>query len=241
MKYIILSDIHSNLQALEAVLESFPGEDTKEIVCAGDVIGYVANPNECIDMVISLRVTNILGNHDAAVIGKKDPTFFNEYAREAVSWTRRQVNRSRCDYLKKLPFVLENDLFGVVHGTLHEPEEFLYMRNDVDAMRTFEILKKQICFVGHSHVPGIFMCKNEALEQIKDVRVELHGDARYIINVGSVGQPRDHDNRACYCVYDTEKHIVEFVRIEYDVQRAREAILKAGLPGILGERLLLGR
>ncbi|RKY42655.1 MAG: metallophosphoesterase [Candidatus Makaraimicrobium thalassicum] len=241
MTYIILSDIHGNLQAFESVISSFPKTDNSRIVCAGDVVGYGADPNECIELIMSLGAENVLGNHDAAVIDKTDISYFNENARKAVLWTRERLDRAGRDYLNGLPLVRENPSFTVVHGTLHDPAEFIYMQSGTEAMRTFEILNTKICFVGHSHVPGVFVYRDSGLYQSFERKISLEDGARYIVNVGSVGQPRDNDNRACYCVYDSSSGEIEFHRIKYDVISARERIISAGLPGALGDRLLFGR
>ncbi|MEA3489686.1 MAG: metallophosphoesterase family protein [Candidatus Omnitrophota bacterium] len=242
MKHIIISDIHSNLQAFEAVVRSFPESDNKNIICAGDIVGYGADPNVCIDMMISLGARCVLGNHDAASINKTDITYFNEWAKEAVYWTREHLDRSGYGYLETLPYVLEDGSFTMVHGTLHCPEEFMYMDCGARAMHTFEILSTKVCFVGHSHVPGSFILRRGSVYyRSYSERIVLEKDARYIINVGSVGQPRDDDPRACYCIYDSDKDVVEFRRIEYDVETARRRILDEGLPRYLGDRLLNGR
>ncbi len=223
-------------------MRSFP-EGDNPIICAGDIVGYGADPNPCIKQVRALGAVTVLGNHDAAVIDKTDITYFNEYAAEAVLWTRERLNRSGADYLNALPFVHDEKLFTMVHGTLHDPEEFLYMFSGADAMATFDVLKKQICFVGHSHVPCVFILKGGKLylERSLSKKIRVEEDARYVINVGSVGQPRDGDSRACYCVYDTDNAEIEFRRIEYDVEGARDRIIKAGLPAVLGDRLLYGQ
>ncbi len=241
MKYIILSDIHSNLEAFEAVVDSFAGGDDVKVISVGDTVGYGANPNECVEKIRSLGAVNILGNHDAAVIGKTDIDNFNTYAREAVFWTKEHLDQSGLDYLWGLPLIHEEPLFTVVHGTLHDPEEFNYMLSGPAAMHTFEILKKKICFVGHSHIPGIFIQRDGRPVQSYNTKIKIEEDAVYIINAGSVGQPRDDDNRACYCVYDADKGEVEFRRVEYDIKAAHDKIIEAGLPPILAERLWAGR
>ncbi len=241
MKYIVISDIHGNLEALEAVIGSFPRGKASSIICAGDVVGYGASPDECIDKIVSLGCKNILGNHDAAVIDRADIANFNEAAREAVLWAKEHLSASGRSYLKTLDLVLEEELFTVAHGTLHLPEEFIYMMSGIDAMRTFEVLKTKICFVGHSHVPGVFVLKGTKLTELYKRKFVLEEGARYIINAGSVGQSRDGDRRASYCIYDPARSEVEFRRIEYDVEKARERIINAGLPKVLGDRLLQGR
>ena len=236
-----MADIHSNLQAFEAVIGSFPEEGGYDVICAGDVVGYGADPVKCIDTVLSLGVKNIVGNHDAGVIDKTDISYFNKHAAEAVQWTKEHLDQPSRDYLEGLQYVREEELFTVAHGTLHDPEEFMYMMTWADAMHTFEVLNTKICFVGHSHVPGTFILRGGEISQSFEKKIGLEEEARYIVNVGSVGQPRDGDNRSCYCVYDADKDEIEFRRIEYDIKTAAKRIVAAGLPEVLAERLFVGR
>ncbi|MFC1644202.1 metallophosphoesterase family protein [Candidatus Omnitrophota bacterium] len=241
MTYTIISDIHGNLQAFDAVIKSLPEKNNTHIICAGDVVGYGADPDGCIEKMLALGAKNILGNHDAAVIDKTDIYYFNEYAASAVLWTKEHLSKAGREYLNALPLVLEEDLFTVVHGTLHDPEQFIYMVSAASAMHTFERLKTKICFVGHSHVPGVFIFRDGKVYQSFKKKIRIEKGEKYIINVGSVGQPRDNDSRACYCTYDPDKGEVDFYRIEYDIKLAREQIISAGLPQTLGDRLLYGR
>ena len=241
MKYIVISDIHGNLEAIEAVVDTFSDDKSSTIICAGDVVGYGANPNECIKIVRDISSVNVLGNHEAAVTGKADIGFFNEYAAEAVRWTIDNTAPEGIGYINSLSYTYSDGDISLSHGTLHLPEEFIYMVSAAAAMHTFEVLKTKVCFVGHSHIPGVFVLRKGSVFGVPPGRVRLDKDARYIINAGSVGQPRDNDNRACYCVYDTEKELVEFRRVEYDVKKARKRIIDAGLPEVLGDRLLYGR
>ena len=241
MKYVIISDIHSNLQALEAVGEDISGAKADRILCAGDVIGYGAQPNECVSLVSSLASGCVAGNHEWAVLGKADITFFNEFAASAVMWTRENLDAAGREYIEALPYVLSEGNMNAAHGTLHYPEEFMYMLNYSAAMKTFEEMSSGVCFVGHTHVPGVFIYRDGNTYQAFPEKIEIEDGAKYIINAGSVGQPRDNDPRACYCVYDTERAVVEFRRVAYDAHSARKKIIEAGLPRVLGDRLLLGR
>ncbi|MBL7072949.1 MAG: metallophosphoesterase family protein [Candidatus Omnitrophica bacterium] len=240
MIYVILSDIHSNIQAFDAVVKSIHREKDVSIICAGDVIGYGANPVECINVMRENNIKSVLGNHDAALVGKMDISRLVPHAREAINWTNGEIKKKDVDYLDQLPFVLSENEFQVVHGTLDAPEEFVYLTSSRDASRTFETLKKRICFVGHTHRPGAYMEMDGKIYQFSKKEIILDDDANYIINVGSVGQPRDYDNRASYCVYYPTEGIVEFRRVKYDIKSAKSAITKAGLPESLGERLLTG-
>ena len=241
MIYIIFSDIHGNLEAFDAMVKSMTDVKEKELLCVGDVIGYGANPNECIDKVISLGAPNIKGNHESAVLGEFDISVFNKSAAEAALWTRKHLTPDGNAYIKDLPFIYEHELFTMVHGTLHDPEDFNYMLTNVEASRTFEIMEKKICFVGHSHVPATFELEDGRLTLSYKTKFKLKENTRYIINVGSVGQPRDGDWRACYCVYDPDRKEINLRRIEYDLETAQKKIVDAGLPGVLAERLAFGR
>lgn len=241
MKYVLISDIHANLPAFRSVAGTFPGGESA-ILCAGDVVGYGAEPNECVDMTLSLGARCVMGNHDAAAAGAADINCFNEWAKEAVRWTRSRLSSGSRGFLEALPMVIIDDDITVVHGTLHSPEEFMYMDTGAKAMHTFEAMDNNVCFLGHSHVPGFFTLREgKVYYSSYKRRLRMEKGLKYIVNVGSVGQPRDGDNRACYCVYDPERKEVEFRRVEYDVTSARESIIKAGLPEYLGDRLTRGR
>jgi diadenosine tetraphosphatase ApaH/serine/threonine PP2A family protein phosphatase len=240
MKYVIISDIHGNLPAFEAAQKTFPKGKSTEIICAGDVVGYGAEPVECIKKISAMGARNVLGNHDAGVLDKTDISRFNRRAAEAVLWTKEHLDRASLDFLRSLPYVLEEDLFSVAHGTLHEPKEFMYMMTGADAMHTFEVMKSKICFVGHSHIPSVFILRDGKLSQTFAKKITIKENSSYIVNVGSIGQPRDGDSRACYCIYDPEENKIEFRRVKYDIDTAADRIIKAGLPEILAERLFIG-
>ncbi|MGB2600136.1 MAG: metallophosphoesterase family protein, partial [Candidatus Omnitrophota bacterium] len=241
MIYIIFSDVHGNLEAFDAAVKSMPDAKDKKLLCAGDIVGYGANPNECIDKVISLGAPSIKGNHESAALGQTDISIFNRSAAEAVRWTMKQLTPDGNAYIESLPLIHEEPSFTMVHGTLHDPGDFRYMLTNVEATRTFEVLEKKICFVGHSHVPAVFSLEDGRVDLSFKNKVKLKKEAKYIINVGSVGQPRDGDWRACYCVYDSGKEEVELRRVEYDIETAQKKIIDAGLPRMLAERLAFGR
>ena len=242
MKHAVLSDVHGNLQALEAVLESIGAEGIVSVICAGDIVGYGADPGECIDRIRAVSDANVIGNHDAAVAGKTGMDKFNQAAARAVEWTKKNLNDAHIGFLEGLPFISRQlEDVSVVHGTLHDPEKFIYMITGSDAMHTFEIMKGKVCFLGHSHRPGVFTLRQGRIYQSYRKDTEIDGVSRYIVNVGSVGQPRDNDPRACYCIYDDVEQRLEFRRIEYDIETARKRIIGSGLPEYLGDRLLIGR
>ena len=242
LRYGIFSDIHSNLEALDAVIEGYKKEKIDRYLCVGDVVGYAANPKECIEKVRSLAMITIAGNHDWASVNLFSTDYFNPLAKEAVSWTGYNLDEQGRYFLEHLMLIYKNEDLTMVHGTLDEPADFNYMTDDYIASRTFELLETNICFVGHTHVPGVFIkSKDGRIEYQEESSVDIKEDNKYIINVGSVGQPRDGNPQAAYCIYDTKKRNVRIQRISYDIRTARKKIINEGLPEFLGDRLLVGR
>ncbi len=231
MKLAFISDIHGNLEALNVALEIIEGQAVDEIICLGDVVGYGANPCECLELVRLKTDKIILGNHDAAAVEKTDPNYFNEFAREAVFWTQSVLSEDQKTFLKSLPLSLKMDALHLVHGSPDAPEHWNYIFSPYDAIRQFAHIDGDVCFVGHSHVSGDYF----------EGDPETGKRAKRIINVGSVGQPRDHDPRLCFATYETESDEVEFIREEYDSEVAAAKIRAAGLPAFLADRLGWGR
>ncbi len=242
MRYGIFSDIHSNLEALDAIIEAYRKEKIDKYLCVGDVVGYAASPKECIDKVKKLAVITVAGNHDWASVNLFSTDYFNPLAKIAVSWTERNLDKQDRYFLEGLALVYKNEDLALVHGTLDEPGDFNYMTDGYIASKTFELLETNICFVGHTHVPGVFIkSKNSHIEYQEGSNIDIKEENKYIINVGSVGQPRDGNPQAAYCIYDTDKENIQIKRISYDIQTTRQKIINEGLPRFLGERLLLGR
>ncbi|RJP29790.1 MAG: metallophosphoesterase [Candidatus Omnitrophota bacterium] len=242
MRYGIFSDIHSNLEALDSVLDSYKHEAIDRYFCIGDIVGYAANPNECIELIRSKNVVCVAGNHDWASVGLFALDNFNPLAKEAVIWTRTRLNSDNIDYLQSLDLIYSDDDFTMVHGTLDRPQEFNYMSGGYTAWDSFEAMDNHICFVGHTHVPEIYIRKpDDYLESRKEDILSIEDDCSYIVNVGSTGQPRDGDRRAAYCIYDTQKRKLEIRRIDYDFLQTKRKITDAGLPEFLAQRLEIGR
>ncbi len=237
MRYGIISDIHSNLEALEAVLDAFSKEEIDIYICVGDIVGYGADPHACIKKIRGLNIVTVLGNHDAGCIGFTNLSYFNAHAKAAVVWTKETLDQSDLEYLKTLKLVIEVDDFTITHGTLDDPEAFHYILDTYQALRSFDAMKTKILFVGHSHVPGIFVFENDNLKYFYKEKIKLSKDTKYIVNTGSVGQPRDGDNRASFVTYDTDRKEIHIKRIGYDIKKVQEKILKAGLPSFLADRL----
>ncbi len=241
MKYAVISDIHSNLEALEACFQVIDAEKVDVIACLGDIVGYGANPNECVDMVRSRAHHVVIGNHDCAAIGTTDTDYFNPDARAAVMWTRAALTVENTDYIRALPdtLVIADVLF--VHSSPSAPRDWLYIFNLREAVHEFKSFGERICFVGHSHFPGFFLERGRQYAQAAPPLVAVGPGERAIVNVGSVGQPRDGDSRAAFALYDDETNRIEIRRVFYDVERVRGRILaEAALPRSSAERLVWG-
>ncbi len=241
MRYGIFSDIHSNFEALSVVLDSLKDERIERYLCIGDIVGYCTNPSECIRMVKDLSPVVVAGNHDYGACAKLDLKYFVPHAKEALQWTQGVLAKSDVDFLAGLPLVHNEENFVLVHGSLGNPQEFYYLNNFEEADRTFSVLEKQVCFVGHTHRPGVFVEREGEIFHKAVGVLELEAHKRYIVNVGSVGQPRDGDSRACFVVYDTEAKTIELKRVEYNLKPTQEKILNAGLPKFLAMRLAQGK
>lgn len=242
MKYGLIADIHGNLEALQVVLAELRGEGIDQYICLGDVVGYGADPNECLELVKSLEPVIVAGNHDWASVSKTDISYFNPSAREAVGWTSNQLTKENVDYLRNLKLIEEFKNFVVVHSTLVSPQAWGYILTISDAKANFAHQTRQLCFIGHSHQPVIVMEDGDGnCGVLPGFSLELAQGRRYIVNIGSVGQPRDGDPRAAFALYDTPSGQVEIKRVEYDIKLTQDKIIRAGLPRNLALRLEYGR
>ena len=243
MQLVLLADIHSNLEALLQVQKKIRELSPDKVICLGDIVGYGAKPSECIQIVRENYYLAVAGNHEYGVLGKKDLSFFNPYAREAILWTRAKLSSSDELYLRSLELIYQDKNFLGVHASLYEPSEFHYLDNYSYIFRDFKVLEEsrfKLSFVAHTHIPFVFFYKGGNLYRDYSSCIELNPKSYYIINVGSVGQPRDRDNRACLCVVNFDKGIVKFERLEYNIKKTQQEIKSAGLPLILAKRLKEG-
>jgi len=241
MRYAIFSDIHANLEALDAVIKAYEKEKIDEYLCVGDIVGYAANHRECIEIVSALAAVCVAGNHDWASIDLFPDSYFNPFAKEAIAWTKRNLDAQEKIYLESLKLTFKNQDLTLVHGTLDSPESFDYMTDEFTAGKSFGLLENNVCFVGHSHIPGIFIKnKDDRIHYLENLQSDIKEGNKYIINVGSVGQPRDGNPDAAFSIYDAAKKEVQIKRVGYDMKAAREKIISFGLPRFLGDRLLMG-
>ena len=242
MLVAVISDIHANLEALEAVLEDVDRVEADTVLCLGDVVGYGPDPNLCVEVVSRVAFACVAGNHDHAVLGQTDITYFNTYACEAVLWTRSVLAEEARAYLARCPLKDTFEQALLVHGSPVDPEDWNYIFSVGDAHRAFDRFEEPLCFVGHSHVPVVFDLDSRGFVEVREAsRLVFEPGHRYIVNVGSVGQPRDWDPRAAYGLWDTEKNSFELRRLAYDVQTTQRKILAAGLPEFLATRLATGQ
>ena len=242
MRYCFISDIHGNLEAFTAVIDTAAKERIDKYLCIGDVVGYGADPSECIKLVQSLDPDVLVaGNHEWGVAGLLDMDYFSEYARAAVEWTKGILGKAEMDYLKSFRLVDEEEGFVLVHGGPQEPDKFPYIMDSDDAASAMKLMKKPLLFIGHTHIAEVYYSDKGKVRQTIEPRIKIDDGRTYVINVGSVGQPRDMDPRASFAVFDTDENVVELKRIAYDIKKAGDKILKAGLPEMLALRLSEGR
>ena len=245
MRYLILSDLHANWEALEAIVRETGGLYERAL-CCGDLVGYGADPNAVVEWVRSHCALVVRGNHDRACTGQEDLEWFNPVARSAALWTLENLAPENADYIRGLPQgPLVEDGFQLVHGSPFDEDEYVLAVEE--AGQAFEYLECRLAFFGHTHVQGGFVWNHSRVETIwcaarKDRQsMEIDPDCAYLINPGSVGQPRDGNPRAGYVLYDSDARLVTYCRTAYDVERAQRRIRDSGLPKILADRLSVGR
>lgn len=245
MRFLILADIHSNLQALEAVLERAGGQ-FDQVICCGDLVGYGPDPNQVIEAVRQLDpMVMVRGNHDKAAVGLTDLSLFNPLARSAALWTQAQLSEENRRYLQALPRgPAQGSGFTVAHGSLLDEDQYLLHLED--ALQSLSLAAHGLTFFGHTHVQGGFAWFKEQRAGLLNTgmrkgadesRLALDSENRHLINPGSVGQPRDDDPRAAFAVYDQERALVSYFRVEYPVGRVQQKMRKVGLPSYLADRL----
>ena len=242
MRVGIFSDTHSNLEALTAVMRKFDEERVDKLVCLGDSVGYGADPNEVCDLVRTRAAITILGNHDAAVAGRMDYSYYYDAARNALDLHASILSEPNMVWLRSLPYEVREEHISYVHGSPVNIEEFDYVFSPEQAARClpeFDTLA-DVTFIGHSHLCKAFALTRDDVYEVVSGTFEVRRGMRYIISVGSVGQPRDYDPRASYCIYDSESRIFQYKRVGYDIERAAAKIFASRLERNFGNRLFLG-
>lgn len=247
MRIVIVADMHSNLEAFEAVLAHAAapagGGSIDRLWCLGDVVGYAADPGACVALLRRYPHAAVAGNHDLAAIGRLGTDDFNPMAARAAAWTGEHLSAEEHRYLSSLPFVVVEDDFTLVHGSLRSPE-WEYLLSVEAAEEHLRLQETPYGLVGHSHVPFVAVEREGSppdMIPLEDGDVVELGDSRLVVNPGGVGQPRDGDPRASYAMYDGEARTITLHRVEYDLETAQRKIREAGLPSYLAERLIHGR
>jgi diadenosine tetraphosphatase ApaH/serine/threonine PP2A family protein phosphatase len=251
VRYAVLSDIHGNLEALSAVLDCLAGERIDRYLCLGDALGYGADPEACLGRLQACQAVSVCGNHEWACLGKLDARWFNEAARAAILWTRDRLSFSDLDILRRWPLVTTEEAVTLVHGSLSHPDRFEYLVDLAQAVDTAKACRTAYCVVGHTHVPIVFEYNGSTRQmarvlssagELAQVCLAQPADGmRYVINPGSVGQPRDGDPRASFAILDTQAKMLTIRRVAYDIAGAQRKIREANLPELLAYRLAVGR
>jgi predicted phosphodiesterase len=240
MKFAIIADIHANLEAFRVVLEDIKQQKCTHYACLGDVVGYNANPKECLELVRGLNLPCVRGNHDDYCSTDGPLDGFNPAAAEAVRWTRKQLSEADKQWLRDLKYWRIVTNFTIVHATLDGPQRWGYVFDKLAAAASFTYQNTSVCFFGHTHVPVAFV-RDSVVRGGTYSKFKVEPGKKYFVNVGAIGQPRDNNPKAAYVVYDVEEGTIELRRLPYDIPAAQKKILDAGLPPRLAERLAFGR
>jgi diadenosine tetraphosphatase ApaH/serine/threonine PP2A family protein phosphatase len=243
MRYGVFSDIHSNLEAMATTLNAMKADGAEEFLCPGDLVGYYPNPNEVIELIEGMRCWKVvLGNHDAGCVGKTSLSHFNPSAAEAILWTQPRLKPQNRRFLENLRLREEIGDILLVHSSPFQSEEWHYLTRQEDLERNFRYFQGFICFFGHVHEPFVAeQSPDGTVAVLKQNETKLKKGCRYLVNSGSVGQPRDGDARACYLIYDSSELSLSVHRVDYDHVTTAKKTLDAGLPDSLAQRLKLGK
>jgi predicted phosphodiesterase len=240
MKYAIIADIHANLEALEVVLKDAKEQTCTHYACLGDVVGYNANPKECLDIIRDMAMPCVKGNHDEYCSIESNLEGFNPHAAEAIHWTRAQLTEEDRDWLRNLKYIRLVASFSIVHATLDGPQRWGYVFDRLAAAASFTYQNTSVCFFGHTHVPVAFI-RDSVVRGGTYSKFKIEPGRKYFINVGSVGQSRDGVAKATYVIYNVDEGVVELRRLDYEISKTQAKIRAAGLPERLAERLALGK
>lgn len=237
----IFSDTHSNLEATEEAFNEMKKEGVEEYLFVGDAVGYGANPNEVTERVKELAKICVAGNHDYASVGLIDPEFFNLQAYKAICWTKENLKKENEDFLKNMPLKAKYGEISLVHGSFSSPASWEYVLSLTQALKEFYYFDTQIGVIAHSHVPFAIELRKKDIRQVTSNEFYLEPESRYLLNPGSIGQPRDGNPKSSFIIFDTDKKKITFKRVKYDVERAQKKILEKNLPLWLAERLSYGK
>jgi diadenosine tetraphosphatase ApaH/serine/threonine PP2A family protein phosphatase len=242
MRIAIFSDVHANLEALTAVLEAYKAERIDRFVCLGDTVGYGASPNECCNLVRPLVASCVVGNHDAAVAGRMDYSYYYDAARNALDLHASKLSAENLGWVKQLPYEVRDAGCCFCHGSPISLEEFEYIFSVEQAAKCLPVFDElaDVTFIGHSHLCKAFALTSTEVHEVIAQKFSIRRNHKYIISVGSVGQPRDYDNRASYTIFDTDDQTFEFKRVEYDIETAARKIFETDLERNFGNRLFIG-
>ncbi len=242
MRIAIISDIHSNVEALTEVLKVVDHQKVDRLVSLGDVVGYGASPNPCCELVRQNAEVTLLGNHDAAVAGRMDYSFYYDAARHALDWSANVITDENLGWLRSLPYTYRIGDVGFSHGSPIEPRsyEYIFALEQARELMPHAVDLPEVTFIGHSHLCKAFAIGNGEVNDVVAQKFGIRRGYKYIISVGSVGQPRDYDNRACFVICDTDARTVEYLRVEYDIEASAQRIFDADLALNFGKRLFLG-
>lgn len=242
MKYGFFSDVHANLEALKACVIDFRSEKLDKVFFLGDAVGYGPSPDECVKLIKEVAAVKLMGNHDYAALGLMETEFFNQYAAESMGWTKNSISRKTIEILSNFELKYELDDVLLVHSSPKEPELWHYILDMDDAKESFDYFTHRMCLVGHTHRPFI-VCKEKSGEILLSKQTEetLSDDRQYLVNIGSVGQPRDGDPRSCYLIFDSQTRVIKHKRVAYNVKATQNDMARVGLPDYLIERLTTGR
>jgi predicted phosphodiesterase len=240
MKFAIIADIHGNLDAFQVVLDDIKQQRCTHYACLGDIVGYNANPRECLDIVRSMNIPCVKGNHDEYCSTDEALDGFNPAAAEAVNWTRLQLTDEEKQWLRDLKYQRMVTNFTIVHATLDGPQRWGYVFDKLAAAASFTYQNTSVCFFGHTHVPVAFI-RDSVVRGGTYSKFKLEPGKKYFVNVGAIGQPRDNNPKAAYVVYDLDEGTIELRRLDYDIAATQKKILDAGLPPRLAERLAFGK
>ncbi len=243
VKYGIFSDVHGNLEALNEVMDSMTRHGVERRVCLGDIVGYGPFPNECVELIAEKSDIVVLGNHDSVAVGRESHDEWNNYtAQRSIEWTRNVLTPATVEFLRKLPYTASEKPLFFTHASPWNPPDWKYVSSLDDAVDTFSFFTEQIAFIGHTHWPIIVIMDNEQSFHVSEsLSYTLRPGQRLLVNDGSVGQPRDRNTQASWCLCDTERMSVEIVRVPYDIDKTQAAMRKLGLAEFLITRLSEGR